>query len=255
MLNAYFCRLASTGLIAVTFLLAAATIAPGQAPTANDLAGASTKDLSEKATALYSHGHRQLRDGDLEGALESFSQVIEEQPDFAAAYSSRAQVYRRLEKQAKTVEDQDRYALGYINDERRVAKTSSRSFIQKEMDEVLTKRVLAFTAIYFACWGLACYFWWYLEQSLEFATILFLIANAVAWSIPVTPGRLPFGIGALLFLIFVAAMNKRPRDQKILEGDSGLRPTTVETETKLCPNCSREVSAIARVCPRCEQRL
>jgi tetratricopeptide (TPR) repeat protein len=254
MLNANFCRLALPGLIVATIVLAAATIARAQAPSVNDLAGASTNELSEEARELYALGHRQLRKGDLEGALKSFSQVIEQRPNFAEAYLSRAQTYRRLEKQAKSVEDQDRYALGYINDERHVAKYSSRSFLQKELDEVLTKRVMALTAIYFVCWALVCYFWWYLDQSFLLAAILFFIAFCVALATEV-PGRLPFGAGAVLFLVFVAAIKKRTAGDKHLDDQTGPRPTTVETETKLCPNCSREVSAIARVCPRCEQRF
>jgi tetratricopeptide (TPR) repeat protein len=240
---------------ALSFLLIVAATAHAQAPSSSDLAGTSTKELSEAGRANYARGHTQLRAGDLDGALESFNQVIEQHPDFAEAYQSRAQTYRRLEMQAKSVEDRDRYALGYINDERRVAKSSSRSFIQKELDDVFTKRVLALTAIYFVCWGIVCYFWWYLDQSVEFAVVLFVIAICVAWIFPATPGRLPFSVGAALFLLVIAAAKKRTRGPTDLDDNTGPRPTTVETETKLCPHCSREVSAIARVCPRCETRF
>lgn len=221
----------------------------------NDLAGASTKALSEESRDLYSHGHQQLRNGELDAAVEAFTQVIDQHPDFQEAYLSRAHAYRRLEQQATSVEDKDRYALRYISDEQRVTKTKSRSFIRKELDEVLTKRVLALTAIYFACWCLACYFWWYLEQSWELAWVLFAIANGVAWWIPDTPGRLPFSLGAVMFLIFVSAAKKRRGAERKFADDMVPRPTTVETATKMCPSCGRELSEIARVCPRCNQRF
>ncbi len=135
-----------------TILLIAATAVPPTAPAPPrsliDLSGASTVTLSEEARGLYSLGHRQLRDGDAEGAVESFSQLIEQRPDFVEAYLSRAHAYRRLEQKAMSIEDQDRYALAYISDEKQVTQTKSRSFIRQEMDEVLTKRVLALTAIY-----------------------------------------------------------------------------------------------------------
>lgn len=235
-------------------LLAILTTAAQQLPTPHDLAGASTSGLSNTARADYARGHHQLRAGELAAAVDSFTAVIERHPDFNEAYSSRAQAYRRLELKATSVEDRDRYALGYINDEQHLKKKSSRSFLQLELSEVFSKRVLALTVIYFVCWGLVFYFWWHLDQSLEFAAVLVLVANIAAWSIPATPGRLPFGVGAVLFLILVAA-TKKPSGARELDDEAKERPTDFETATKTCPNCGRELNSIARLCPRCNHRF
>jgi tetratricopeptide (TPR) repeat protein len=234
-------------------LLGLLATAAQQLPSPHDLAGASTSGLSNTARADYARGHHQFRAGDFLAAVESFSAVIEQHPDFNEAYFSRAHAYRKLEQQATSVEDRDRYALGYISDEQRMKK-ARRSLLQKEWDEVLTKRVLALTVIYFVCWGLVFYFWWHLDQSLEFAAILVVVANIAAWSIPATPGRLPFGVGAVLFLILVAA-TKKPSRARELDDEAKERPTDFETATKTCPDCGRELNSIARLCPRCNHRF
>lgn len=259
--------LLTTLLVATTSLCCAQQHAP---KSIEQLAGANTDRLSDQARARYQFGHHQLRDGDLAGALESFTQVIDEQPDFADGYLSRAQVYRRLERAAPNVEERDRAALGYINDERRITKEANRRFLNNDLKNIFTVSTIALLAIYFTFWLAIVFMFWQNGEQLPLGLLLFFITSLLMLAMPDGPIRyFLFVMGIVVHLVTATSKLRSTKKRNPATVDSlfaanvlDLRMKTVisdpdafETETKLCPNCSREVSAIAHVCPRCEARF
>ena len=255
-----------------TLLVATASLccAQQQAPkSVEQLAEANTAALSDQARGRYQFGHRQLRDGDLTGALESFTQVIEEQPDFADGYLSRAQVYRRLERTAPNVEERDRAALGYINDERRVTKEVNRRLLANDLKDIFTARTIALLAIYFTFWFAIVFMSWQNGEQLPLGLVMFFVTSLLMLAVPDGTIRyFLFVAGLVVHVVTATAKLRTTKQRKSATDDSfaaNLRelrmktvisdPDAFEAETKLCPNCSREVSQIARVCPRCETRF
>jgi tetratricopeptide (TPR) repeat protein len=233
------------------------------------LAGESLSRLSAEAAAHYTRGHKQLRGQELNEAIESFTQVIELQDDFAAAYLSRAQAYRQLEMQSRTVEDRDRAALGYINDERHVTKKLSSAFVLGDLNEVLAKRTIALLVIYFTFWLAIVYLMWQAGPSLPLSFAIGVLTSALMLFAPDGPYRYGFAVAGLTVQIVAAYSKYKPQknvdaqeDQlieaelrRVREKTPLARTEDYETETKVCPSCSREVSQIARVCPRCSHRF
>lgn len=235
-----------------------------------ELAAASTTELSDQARARYEFGHKQLRDGDLTSALETFTQVIDEHPDFAAAYLSRAQVYRRLESEAANVEERDRAALGYINDERRVAKELNRRLLANDFKNLFTVSTVALLAIYFTFWLMIVYLFWQNGEQLPLGLALFFVTSVLMLAVPDGPLRYTLFVAGITTHVVTAYSKLRGKQSRLQANDNSplaasLReikekiplpdPAAFEPETKACPNCSREVSRSARVCPRCEHRF
>ena len=50
---------------------------------------------SDDAKSLYDRGNSQKREGDLDGAIESYEQAINIQPDYAEAYSNLGNVQKQ----------------------------------------------------------------------------------------------------------------------------------------------------------------
>ncbi|WP_425617425.1 hypothetical protein NA78x_001102 [Anatilimnocola sp. NA78] len=178
----------------------------------------------DQARAHYEFGQKQLRDNDLKGAVESFTQAIDLQPGFLEAYETRAQAFRRLEKLATTVEERDIAAMGYISDEHHLTLQRSRKVVSKELSEVIGKRSLAIAVIIATVSAILLYLRWLRQRSASEETPL---------------KELPLEV--------------QRRELQALAQLGGIGE--YETGLKYCPQCARELSTLTRVCPRCSHRF
>lgn len=218
---------------------------------------------------LLERGERELRAGALEAAIESFSAAIRQDPRFTAAYAARARAYRRLEAAATTVEERDRAAIGYISDEQHVGKSKATPLVLRELDEYVTNRLFAIVVIYTTAWLAVFYMLWYQGKPVGSAGAICLVIHVVTWLVPILPVRYGLGPAALVCVVIVALLRKDDEPAPQEHSGSALEAAVREQESrsprgspdeyavtsKNCPSCSREVSEVTRVCPRCSHRF
>jgi hypothetical protein len=224
--------------------------------------------VAESPQQLLHRGEQHLAAGELAAAIESFSAAIKQDPNFQDAYAARARAYHRLEAVAANAEERDQAAIGYIADEHRLGKIKATPFIAREWNEYTTNRTFALAVIHLTAWVAVFYMFWYHGQPIGGAAAICLFVFLVTWLVPIVPIR--YGLGPFaLFCVIVGALlgKKEPKGKE--HSDSPLEaavreqearqpranPDDYATNSKHCPSCSREVSEITRVCPRCSYRF
>ena len=218
---------------------------------------------------LLQRGEQELQAGQFGAAVESFSQAIKLDPAFLEAYAARARAYRKLEGVAQTEEERDRAAIGYISDEQHVGKTKALPLIAREWSDYVTNRMFALAIIHTTAWIAVFYLLWYQGKPVGALAAICLIIHIITWVVPLAPVR--YGLGpSVLFCIVLSSLfskDREPAEQERSETaiDAAVReqearqprpnPGDYATNSKHCPSCAREVSDIARVCPRCGHRF
>lgn len=185
------------------------------------LHAAETGLASDPASAerAYQEGTRHLRNQEYDLAIESLSRAIKLAPDQADAYEQRAAAYQALGKDAKALEDLERY----IELEAMAEASGS-----------LKRRLLAWMAIAFG-FGLA-------------GAYLGSLRGQSAW-LSIAMGMV-LGPAGLVVLLVLPERTSRPTLNE--------RGPFVEedvTSSRECPACCRQVSIHTPVCPRCHTKL
>jgi tetratricopeptide (TPR) repeat protein len=213
--------------------------------------------VPESIRAEFTTGLLQLRADQVDDAIATFSRIIEKHPTVDEAYAARAQAYRRQEKLAKTVEEKDRAALGYISDERHLTRKQNRAIWDKIWQEQATPQVVGLLVFYAAIWLVVLFFWCEQGGTILIALVMFLIVHGLIALVPSNEWRAALGVASLLLTIGVLVF--KPRNQVEVaqspHGNSPLDSLTMDGAIKICPVCDRQLGLHSRICPRCYHRF